>query len=185
MKLIILDRDGVINQDSDNFIKSPEEFIPIPGSLEAITKLNKAGYKVMVATNQSGIARGLYTTDVLNAMHEKLRGLLNEIGGHVDDILFCPHGPDEDCECRKPKTGMLIEIAQRCNTNLENVPAVGDSLRDLQAALAVGAKPILVKTGKGPRTLDAIAKLKDEPKLSSVPIYDNLSDFVDELLTNQ
>ena len=182
MKLIILDRDGVINQDSDGYIKSPEEFIPIPGSLEAISRLNQADYTVIVVTNQSGLARGLFTIDDLNNMHDKLKHLLSEVSGHVDDILFCPHGPDDNCDCRKPKPGMLEEIAQRYNTNLKGVPAVGDSLRDLQAAQAVGAQPVLVKTGKGPRTLEAIASLPDESKLSSVQVYDNLSDYVDNLL---
>lgn len=184
MKLIILDRDGVINQDSDAFIKSPDEFIPIPGSLEAIAKLNNAGYTVMVATNQSGIARGLYSVDVLNAMHEKLAALLKNVGGKIEDILFCPHGPDDNCDCRKPKAGMLKEIGKRTGTSLQGVPAVGDSLRDLQAALEVGAQPVLVKTGKGPRTLAAISELKNEPKLSSVPVYDNLAAYVDDLLAN-
>ena len=185
MKLIILDRDGVINQDSDNFIKSPDEFIPIAGSLEAIAKLNQAGYTVTVATNQSGIHRGLFSLEILNSMHDKLRHLLKEANGHVDEILFCPHGPDDGCDCRKPKAGMLSQIAKRFDAELKGVPAVGDSLRDLEAALAVGAQPILVKTGKGPRTIKAIAELNNDSKLSSVPVYDNLSDYVDRLLAKR
>ena len=181
MKLIILDRDGVINQDSDNFIKSPDEFIPIPGSIEAIARLNKAGYTVAVATNQSGIARGLFSIDVLNQMHDKLRRLLKEANGHVDDILLCPHGPDDDCDCRKPRPGMLKEIAQRFNADLKGVPVVGDSERDLQAALAVDAQPVLVKTGKGLRTLEAISRVPGEA-ITNMPIYDSLSDYVDHLL---
>jgi D-glycero-D-manno-heptose 1,7-bisphosphate phosphatase len=184
MKLIILDRDGVINQDSDEYIKSPDEFIPIPGSLEAIAKLDHAGYTVMVATNQSGLARGLFQIEDLNNMHEKLRRLLSGFGGRINGIVFCPHGPDDNCDCRKPKTGMLKEIAQRCNTSLEGVPIVGDSLRDLQSALEVGAQPILVKTGKGERTIATIAEMDDAPELSSVPVYDSLSDYVETLLQN-
>lgn len=184
MKLIILDRDGVINQDSDEYIKSPDEFIPIPGSLEAIAKLDHAGYTVMVATNQSGLARGLFQIEDLNNMHEKLRRLLSGFGGRISGIVFCPHGPDDNCDCRKPKTGMLKEIAQRCDTSLEGVPVVGDSLRDLQSALEVGAQPILVKTGKGERTITAIAEMDEAPELSSVPVYDSLSDYVDTLLQN-
>jgi len=182
MKLIILDRDGVINQDSDDFIKSPDEFIPIPGSLEAISKLNKAGYSVIVITNQSGLARGLFSVEDLNDIHEKFRRLLSDVDGKVNGILYCPHGPDDNCHCRKPKPGLFKEVAQRYNTGLKGIPAIGDSLRDLDAALAVGAVPILVKTGKGPRTIAAIAKLPGDSKLSSVPVYDNLSDYVDSLL---
>ena len=176
MKLIILDRDGVINQDSDNFIKSVDEFIPLPGSLEAITKLKKAGYTIAVATNQSGIARGLYNLDTLNQMHDKLATLLREIGGKVDYIAYCPHGPDDNCDCRKPKPGMYKDIANHFSTSLEDVPVIGDSLRDLQAAQSVNAKPYLVKTGKGERT---IAKGEG---LDGVPVYDDLAAVVNELL---
>lgn len=176
MKLIILDRDGVINQDSDNYIKSPDEFIPIPGSLEAIAQLNHAGYTVMVATNQSGIARGFYDIDTLNRMHEKLKRLLNNFGGHIDGIFFCPHGPDDHCNCRKPKTGLYQEIAERLNTSLTEVPVVGDSLRDIQSARAVGAKPFLVKTGKGETTL-----AKGE-ELEGVPVFKDLAECVEMLL---
>ena len=176
MKLIILDRDGVINQDSDNFIKSADEFIPLPGSLEAITKLNKAGYKVAVATNQSGIARGLYNLNTLKQMHDKLASLLADLGGQVDYIAYCPHGPDDHCDCRKPKPGMYHDIAQHFDTSLTGIPVVGDSLRDLQAAQSVNAKPYLVKTGKGERT---IAKGEN---LDGVPVFDNLAAVVDELL---
>lgn len=178
MKLIILDRDGVINQDSDDYIKSPEEYIPIPGSLEAIARLNHAGYIVMVATNQSGIARGFFDIDTLNRMHEKLRRLLSNCGGHIDGIFFCPHGPDENCECRKPKSGMLREISHRLDTSLQGVPLVGDSLKDIQAAQAVGAVPLLVKTGKGERTL-----AKGEG-LNGVPVFENLAECVESLLAD-
>lgn len=152
MKLVILDRDGVINHDSDQFIKSPEEWKPIPGSLEAIARLSQAGYRVVVATNQSGVGRGLFDMAVLNAIHDKMCKAVAQAGGRIDAIFFCPHAADANCECRKPKSGMIEEIAARYNTSLENVPAIGDSLRDLQATARLGAQPILVLTGKGTKT---------------------------------
>ncbi|HKS15166.1 MAG TPA: D-glycero-beta-D-manno-heptose 1,7-bisphosphate 7-phosphatase [Pseudomonas sp.] len=153
MKLLILDRDGVINHDSDAYIKSLEEWIPIPGSIEAIAQLSKAGWTVAVATNQSGIARGYYPLATLNAMHARLRELVAEAGGEVGLIVYCPHGPDEGCECRKPKPGMLRAIAEQYQVSLAGVWFVGDSSGDLEAARAVDAQPVLVKTGKGERTL--------------------------------
>jgi D-glycero-D-manno-heptose 1,7-bisphosphate phosphatase len=153
IKLIILDRDGVINRDSEQFIKSPEEWRPIPGSLEAIARLNHAGYRVVVATNQSGIGRGLFDMATLNAIHEKMYKALALVGGRIDALFYCPHTGDSQCDCRKPRTGMLKEIALRFGVDLASVPCVGDSLRDLQSAAAVGAQPILVLTGKGEKTL--------------------------------
>jgi D-glycero-D-manno-heptose 1,7-bisphosphate phosphatase len=153
LKLIVLDRDGVINHDSSHFIKSPDEWRPIPGSLEAIARLNHAGYRVVVATNQSGIGRGLFDMATLNLIHEKMHKALALAGGRVDAVFFCPHTGDSDCECRKPRPGMLREIGQRFAIDLADVPVIGDSLRDLQAAEAVGAKPMLVLTGKGEKTL--------------------------------
>ncbi|WJM97583.1 D-glycero-beta-D-manno-heptose 1,7-bisphosphate 7-phosphatase [Pseudomonas defluvii] len=153
MKLLIIDRDGVINEDSDVYIKSVEEWIPIPGSIEAIAQLSKAGWTVAVATNQSGIARGYYPTATLDAMHERLRGLVAEQGGEVGLIVHCPHGPDDGCDCRKPKPGMLKTIAAHYAVELAGLWFVGDSKGDLEAALAVDAQPVLVKTGKGERTL--------------------------------
>lgn len=152
-KLLILDRDGVINHDSDQFIKSPEEWRPIPGSVEAIARLNHAGYRVVVATNQSGIGRGLFDMAMLNRIHEKMYKALAQAGGRLDAVFFCPHTADSRCECRKPRPGMLIEIGKRFNAELTGVPCIGDSLRDLQAADAVGAQPMLVLTGKGETTL--------------------------------
>ena len=152
MKLVILDRDGVINLDSDQYIKSPEEWKPIAGSLEAIALLNQSGFRVVVCTNQSGIGRGLFEMDTLNAIHDKMIRALAQLGGHVDAIFFCPHTTTDECDCRKPKPGMLQQIEDRFNVSLQGVPAVGDSLRDLQAAVAIGAKPILVLTGKGKKT---------------------------------
>ena len=152
MKLVILDRDGVINHDSDLYIKSPDEWRPIPGSLDAIAKLNQWGYRVVVATNQSGIGRGLFGMDMLNAIHEKMIKAAAQAGGRIDAVFFCPHTNTDKCNCRKPKPGMLEEIASRYNADLAGVPAIGDSLRDLEAAVAVGAQPILVLTGKGKKT---------------------------------
>ncbi|MCW8982560.1 MAG: D-glycero-beta-D-manno-heptose 1,7-bisphosphate 7-phosphatase, partial [Gammaproteobacteria bacterium] len=169
MKLIILDRDGVINYDSDNYIKSVDEFIPLPGSLEAIAALNKANYRVAIATNQSGIARGYYDQQELEAMHHKLDQELSKVGGHIDYIAFCPHGPDDHCNCRKPLAGMLEEISNHFKVGLSDVPVIGDSLRDLQSAQTVGARPILVKTGKGERT---IAKGEG---MKGVPVYTDLA----------
>jgi D-glycero-D-manno-heptose 1,7-bisphosphate phosphatase len=153
LKLIVLDRDGVINQDSTQFIKSPDEWRPIPGSLEAIARLNHAGYRVVVATNQSGIGRGLFDMATLNAIHEKMHKALALAGGRIDALFYCPHTADSLCECRKPRTGMLREIGIRYGVEMTGVPCVGDSVRDLQAADAVGAQPMLVLTGKGERTL--------------------------------
>lgn len=152
MKLIILDRDGVINYDSASYIKSPDEWKPIPGSLEAIALLNQAGYHVVVATNQSGIGRGLFEMATLNAIHDKMHQAVGQAGGRIDAVFFCPHANDAGCDCRKPKPGLFREIATRFNVNLQNVPSIGDSLRDLEAAVAVGAQPILVLTGKGKQT---------------------------------
>ena len=152
MKLVILDRDGVINQDSEQFIKNPGEWKPIPGSLEAIARLNHMGYRVVIASNQSGIGRGLFDMDALNAINDKMYRALTHVGGRVDALFYCPHAADANCECRKPKPGMLIDIGQRFNVDLTGVPAIGDALRDLQAAQTVGAQPMLVLTGKGKKT---------------------------------
>ncbi len=153
VKLIVLDRDGVINHDSAQFIKSPDEWRPIPGSLEAIARLNHAGYRVVIATNQSGIGRGLFDMATLNAIHEKMHKALASVGGRIDALFYCPHTADSKCDCRKPNTAMLKEIGLRFGVDLGNVPCIGDSLRDLQAADAVGALPMLVLTGKGEKTL--------------------------------
>ncbi|AEC18589.1 polysaccharide synthesis phosphatase [Pusillimonas sp. T7-7] len=155
MKLAILDRDGVINQDSDAFVKSPDEWIALPGSVEAIARLSRAGWRVVIASNQSGIARGLFSMDTLNAIHAKLRREVIQAGGVIDAIFVCPHGPDDGCTCRKPKPGMFLDIARRYDmADLHGVPAVGDSLRDLQAAAMAGCSPWLVLTGNGQNTQD-------------------------------
>ena len=154
MKLIILDRDGVINHDSPEFIKSPAEWIPIPGSLEAIARLNQAGYRVVVASNQSGIARELFDMQILNAIHQKLHMTAQQVGADIDAIFFCPHAAIDNCDCRKPKAGMFEEISKRFKVSLKGVPTVGDSLRDLQAGFMSGCVPYLVLTGKGEKTLE-------------------------------
>ena len=179
-KLIILDRDGVINHDSDEYIKSLQEWQPIEGSLEAIARLNHAGYQIVVATNQSGIARKLFTMDTLVDMHNKMIRLVEEVGGHIDAIFFCPHAPRDHCDCRKPKPGMLIDISKRFHVPFKNLIVVGDSLRDLQAASAINAQPYLVKTGKG----EKIVGLLDESGLGDVPVFNDLADFAEHLIAN-
>jgi D-glycero-D-manno-heptose 1,7-bisphosphate phosphatase len=154
MKLIILDRDGTINEDSDQYIKSPAEWKPIPGSLEAIARFTQADWRVVVATNQSGLARGLFDMATLNAIHAEMHRAVNQAGGRIDAIFFCPHAAAESCGCRKPRSGLLLEIASRLDIELAGVPLAGDSLRDMQAADSVGCKPYLVLTGKGKKTRD-------------------------------
>ena len=153
MKLVILDRDGVINKDSVNFIKNTNEWIALPGSLEAIALLNQSGFRVAIATNQSGIARGLFDMATLNAINDKMYRALAQMGGRIDALFYCPHSADDNCACRKPKTGMIIEIGRRFSVDLHEVYGVGDSLRDLQAFAGAGCKPILVRSGKGEETL--------------------------------
>jgi len=153
MKLVILDRDGVINQDSVNFIKNPDEWIPIPGSLEAIALLNQSGFRVAVATNQSGVSRGLFDMVTLNSIHDKMHCELAQVGGRIDAIFYCPHSADDHCDCRKPKTNMIEEIGKRFSVELDQVFAIGDALRDIQAFTNAGCKTILVRTGKGEETL--------------------------------
>ena len=155
MKLIILDRDGTINQDSDQYIKSLAEWKPIPGSLQAIARLSQGGWRIVVATNQSGIARGLFDMAALNAIHAEMHRVVGLAGGRIDAIFFCPHAQDSGCACRKPRPGLLLEIASRMDVGLAEVPMVGDSLRDVEAAAAAGAKPYLVLTGKGKKTREA------------------------------
>ena len=176
MKLIILDRDGVINFDSDKFIKSPDEWKPIPGSLEAVARLSQNGFRVVIASNQSGVGRGLFDMGALNAIHSKMHKALAQFGGRVDAVFFCPHAADSQCACRKPETGMFNQIAERFHVELEGVPAIGDSLRDLQAAAAVGCLPMLVQTGKGKKTL-SVGGLPE-----GTLIFSDLADAVDAIL---
>lgn len=156
-RLVILDRDGVINHDSDDFIRSPAEWVPIDGSLEGIALLARHGFTVAVATNQSGIGRGLYDRRALAAIHRKMRDAVSRAGGSIDRIVYCPHRPDAGCECRKPAAGLLRKLARHYDVTLEGVPAIGDTERDVEAARAVGARPVLVLTGNGPVTRTALA----------------------------
>lgn len=182
MKLVILDRDGVINQDSANFIKNPNEWVAIPGSLEAIALLNQSGYKVAIATNQSGISRGLFDMATLNRIHEKMHRELALLGGRVEAVFFCPHAADEHCHCRKPDTGMIEEIGKRFSMDLLQVPAVGDALRDLQAFANAGCQPILVLTGKGEETLVASKQNPDKALPTNTWICADLSEAVNKII---
>lgn len=168
--LIVLDRDGVINHDSDQFVKSAAEWLPIEGSVAAIATLSKAGYTVAVSSNQSGLARDLFDRRALRAIHRKLRKLVAAEGGRVDRIVVCPHGPNDGCSCRKPKPGLLLRLARHYAIEITGVPTIGDSLRDLQAARAVGARPILVRTGNGVDT-----ELSLPENLRDVEVFDDLA----------
>ncbi len=179
---IILDRDGVINVDSDDYVKSADEWQAIPGSIEAIAQLSKAGFRIAVATNQSGISRELFDLDDLEAMHGKLNYLVEEAGGSIAGIFYCPHLPDAGCKCRKPATGLLDEIESQFEADLNNVPFVGDSEKDVQAALAKGCAPIVVRTGKGQRTCEALAS---NPLYKDTPIFDDLASFAKSVVDAQ
>lgn len=177
-KLIILDRDGVINEDSDAYVKSVDEWLPIPSSAQAIARLCKAGYQVAVATNQSGLARGYFSVDDLNAMHEKMIKLVEAEGGKFAHIAYCPHGPDDNCDCRKPLPGLIHQIEKALNVSAKGCYMVGDSLRDLQAGQAAGMKAALVLTGKGERTKEKGVGLDD------IEDFKNLDEFVEYFLSN-
>lgn len=178
-KLVILDRDGVINHDSDDYIKSPEEWVPIPGSLEAIARLHREGYKVIVATNQSGVGRGLFDMDTLGRIHSRMLEAVRAKGGEIDAIFYCPHKPEDDCMCRKPQPGLFQEIAERLKVNLNGVYAVGDTERDVAAARLVSARPVLVRSGKGKRTL------KKGKALTDIPVFEDLAAFTDAFLSGK
>lgn len=176
MKLIILDRDGVINEDSDAYIRTVEEWIPLPGAIEAIARLSQAGWTIAVASNQSGVGRGYFNLTILDAMHARLRQLVAEQGGRIDHLVYCPHTPEDRCECRKPSPGMLKQIALHFGLNhLQGIWFVGDSISDLKAAEAVGCQPVLVKTGKGQRTLE-------RPLPENTLIFDDLAAVAQKLL---
>jgi D-glycero-D-manno-heptose 1,7-bisphosphate phosphatase len=181
-KLVILDRDGTINADRDDFVKSPEEWEPLPGALEAIAKLNHAGWHVVLATNQSGLGRGLFDMASLNAMHGKMNRLLAAQGGRVDAVFFCPHQASEGCACRKPQPGLFLQIGERFGADLKGVPVVGDSMRDLQAAVAAGCAPHMVLTGKG-------AALRDRPLPPEAPpgtvVHEDLAGFAAYFLAHE
>ncbi len=176
--LVILDRDGVINRDSRDYVRTADEWIPLPGSLDAIARLNEAGYTVAVASNQSGLARGYFTRRELRAMHRKFRRLLKRAGGRVARIEVCPHGPGDGCSCRKPAPGLITRLHKRFGAVPGNVAVVGDSLRDLEAARAAGSQPVLVRTGNGRQTEAALP-----PEFADIPVYDNLAAFADAVVT--
>lgn len=176
-RLVVLDRDGVINRDSSEHIKTPDEWVALPGSLEAIARLNHAGFSVVVATNQSGVGQGLFSIGELNAIHAKLHRALARVGGHIEGIFFCPHAPDAGCRCRKPGPGLLETIAKRCcSLPLDGVPVVGDSAHDAEAALTVGARPIMVRTGQGSRCYE------EHPELRSLAWFDDLANAACHIL---
>jgi D-glycero-D-manno-heptose 1,7-bisphosphate phosphatase len=179
MKPVILDRDGTINEDSDEFIKSPEEWQPLPGALEAIARLNHAGFHIAIASNQSGLGRGLFDLSALNAMHAKMNKMLATHGGRIDVIFFCPHAPDENCHCRKPNPGLFEQIGERFGIELKGVPVVGDTLRDVQAGAVVGCEPHLVLTGRG-------VCWRGRPLPDTFPadtrVHDDLNAFADYLI---
>jgi D-glycero-D-manno-heptose 1,7-bisphosphate phosphatase len=184
MKLIILDRDGTINEDRDDFVKSPDEWVPIPGALEAIARLNHAGWHAVVATNQSGLGRGTFDMATLNAMHVKMNQMLAKQGGRIDAVFFCPHAPEDACSCRKPLPGLFEQIGERFSVNLADVLTVGDSLRDLQAGVAVGCRPHLVRTGKAAHLDDTqIAELCG--RVPGTQVHDDLTAFADFLIQRE
>jgi D-glycero-D-manno-heptose 1,7-bisphosphate phosphatase len=184
MKLVILDRDGTINEDRDDFVKSADEWVPLPGSLEAIARLNQAGWHTVVATNQSGLGRGLFDMAALNAMHLKMNQLLHRLGGRVDAVFFCPHTELETCTCRKPLPGLFSQIGERYGVALEEVPVVGDSLRDLQAGMAAGCPTHLVRTGKGAR-FDAGAIGDLLAKVPAAQVHADLAAFAEALIQRE
>ena len=177
IKVVVLDRDGVINQDSDGFIKTTDEWIAIPGSLEAIARLNHAGFRVLIASNQSGLGRGYFGIDAINAIHRKMRRELSVLGAQIEAIFFCPHSPDAGCRCRKPLPGLLEDIGLRLRIDMSGVPVIGDSFRDIQSAVAVGASPLLVLTGKGQKTLR-----EHGGELTGIPVYRDLASAADALV---
>jgi D-glycero-D-manno-heptose 1,7-bisphosphate phosphatase len=184
VKLVILDRDGVINEDSDDFIKNADEWIPIEGSITAIARLYKAGFCVVVATNQSGVGRGIFGIDELETMHKKMLQLVDEAGGRIEGIFYCPHHPDDQCDCRKPKSGLIESIERSLSTSAAGAVVVGDSLRDLQPAIKMGCRPILVKTGKGQKTFKSLAETPIE-ELNDLEVFNNLADAANFIIDNQ
>lgn len=176
MNMVILGRDGVINEYSDSFVKSPAEWQPIKGSLQAIASLNQAGYQVVIATNQSGLARGLFDIDTLNAIHRRLYDQLDRVGGHLDGIFFCPHRPSDNCKCRKPRPGMMEQVAGRFHVDLADTRVIGDSMQDLAAAKTAGARPMLVLTGRGETTRQRL------PSDTTVPQFADLAQATRHIL---
>ena len=184
MKLIILDRDGTINEDRDDFVKTPDEWVPIAGALEAIARLNHAGWHTVIATNQSGLGRGTFDMATLNAMHVKMNQMLAKQGGRIDAVFFCPHAPEDACSCRKPLPGLFEQIGERFGVSLRDVPVVGDSLRDLQAGVAVGCQPHLVRTGKGGR-LDAAQLDELCAQVPGTHVHTDLAAFAEHMIREE
>jgi D-glycero-D-manno-heptose 1,7-bisphosphate phosphatase len=184
MKLVILDRDGTINEDRDDFVKSADEWLPLPGALEAIARLNQAGWHAVVATNQSGLGRGLFDMAALNAMHAKMNQMLHRLGGRIDAVFFCPHTPADGCACRKPLPGLFEQIGYRYGIDLSEVPAVGDSLRDLRAGAAAGCAPHLVRTGKA-ASLDDAAIAQWQGSLPGMQVHAGLAAFAESLIRHE
>lgn len=184
MNLIILDRDGTINEDRDDFVKSADEWVPLPGALEAIARLNQAGWQTVIATNQSGLGRGLFDMAALNAMHTKMNAALARVGGRIGSVFFCPHAPEDQCACRKPLPGLYEQIGERYGVDLHKVPVVGDSARDLEAAVAAGCRPHLVRTGKGAALSDAqIAQM--EQQIPELQVHADLAAFAEHMIQRE
>ena len=184
MKLIILDRDGTLNEDRDDYVKSPDEWVPLPGALEAVARLNHAGWHIVLATNQSGIGRGLFDMAALNAMHAKMNQMLAHHGGRVDAVFFCPHEPDAQCSCRKPLPGLYEQISERYGVDLKDVPTVGDSLRDVQAGAAVGCETHFVRTGKAARMSDVqLAQLLQQ--VPGTTVHKDLGAFAEFIIIRE
>ena len=177
-RLVVLDRDGVINQESADYVRSADEWVPLEGSIEAIARLSNAGFSVAIASNQSGLARGFFDTKALADMHSKLHALVANAGGRIEHIAICPHGPDDNCDCRKPLPGLLHQISTTLNISLVNAPVIGDSLRDLKAAQSAGAQPILVRTGNGRKT-----ECNLPAGLATIDVYDDLATAASALLS--
>jgi len=184
MNLIILDRDGTINEERDDFVKSPEEWVPLPGALEAIARLNQAGWQTVIATNQSGLGRGLFDMAALTAIHTKMNTALARVGGRIGAVFFCPHAPEDQCSCRKPLPGLYQQIGERFGVALGTVPVVGDSVRDLEAALAAGCPAHLVRTGKGAAMTEAqIAQLIEN--VPGTQVHADLAAFAESMIQHE
>lgn len=180
MKLVILDRDGTINADSDDFVKTPDEWHPLPGALEAIARLSHAGWRVVVASNQSGLGRGLFDVASLNAIHAKMHKKLAAVGGRIDAVFYCPHSPEELCTCRKPLPGLFQQIGSRFGVPLSGVPTAGDSVRDLVAGASAGCEPHLLLTGKSAQFIDGG---QPEGLPAHTVLHRDLAAFVEFILT--
>ena len=181
MKIVILDRDGVINHDSDAYVKNVDEWLPIPNSCEAIAKLRNNGFKVYIATNQSGLGRGYFSQTELDEMHQKMTSLVAKAGGEITGIFYCPHAPEDNCDCRKPLPGLFSQIREHSNVDLAGAPIIGDSIRDLEAGVAAGCTPILVRTGKGENSETKLAQ-HDNVLIQQATVFNNLAEAAEEII---